>query len=316
MKIFLAFCFSILPYFANSQSYKELSSQAIAAYDKQDFASAVKLFRSAFLLDNTNRGDSYDAACSAALAGDKELAFEWLALAQKNGWTNLNHMKSDKDLVSLHSDARWKQITDAIQIEVDKIEAKYDKALQKQLLDIHKEDQEIRLAYIEARKTHGFKSRQVDSLGQIMQEKDNINLPKVTAILDKYGWVGPDLVGGQANQTLFLVIQHSNLETQQKYLPMMREAVKNKKANGGSLALLEDRVALGLGKRQTYGSQIGTNETTGKNYVLPLDDADNVDKRRAEVGLGSLADYVKRWDIIWDVEKYKKELPMLEALGK
>jgi hypothetical protein len=63
--------------------------------------------------------------------------------------------------------------------------------------------------------------------------------------LDKYGWLGADVVGGQGNSTLFLVIQHSDQATQEKYLPMMREAVKNGKAQGSSLALLEDRAALG-----------------------------------------------------------------------
>lgn len=97
---------------------------------------------------------------------------------------------------------------------------------------------------------------------------------------------------------------------------MMREAVANKKASGSSFALLEDRVALGEGRRQIYGSQIGRHSDTGLYYVLPLDDPDKVDKRRGEVGLGLLADYVSRWDIVWDVEAYKAELPALEAKDK
>lgn len=96
----------------------------------------------------------------------------------------------------------------------------------------------------------------------------------------------------------------------------MREAVKIGNANGSALALLEDRVALGEGKRQIYGSQIGYDSQTKINYVLPLDDPDNVDKRRAEVGLGSLSEYVKRWEIIWNVEEYKKKLPELEEKRK
>lgn len=100
--------------------------------------------------------------------------------------------------------------------------------------------------------------------------QDSINLIKVIEILDKNGWVGADKVGGQANQTLFLVIQHADLKTQQKYLPMMREAVKMNNASGSALALLEDRVSLREGKRQIYGSQIGTDEETQLHYVLPL----------------------------------------------
>ncbi len=78
---------------------------------------------------------------------------------------------------------------------------------------------------------------------KIINEKDSINLIKIKKILDERGWLGADIIGNQGNSTLFLVIQHSDIETQEKYLPMMREAVKKGNANSSSLALLEDRVA-------------------------------------------------------------------------
>jgi hypothetical protein len=199
---------------------------------------------------------------------------------------------------------------------VDVKEANLDKPLQAELLAIYEDDQDIRRTFIKAQKDYGYQSKIVDSLGRIMMQKDSINLIKVTKILDKHGWVGADKVGGQANQTLFLVIQHSDLPTQQKYLPMMREAVKNKNASSSALALLEDRVALGEGKKQIYGSQIGFDKETNTNYVLPLEDPDTVDQRRASVGLGLLADYVKNWNIVWNVEEYKKQLPAIEAKSK
>lgn len=96
----------------------------------------------------------------------------------------------------------------------------------------------------------------------------------------------------------------------------MKEAVKKGNADSGSLALLIDRIEIREGRRQIYGSQIGTKPNTKTQYVLPLIDPDNVDKRRSEVGLGSISDYVKNWNLIWDVEKYKSELPELEKLER
>ncbi len=116
--------------------------------------------------------------------------------------------------------------------------------------------------------------------------------------------------------TLFLVIQHSPLEIQQKYLPMMRDAVKKNNARSSSLALLEDRIALRTGKRQIYGSQIGRDQETGEFYVSPIEDPENVDKRRAEVGLGTIQDYISNWNITWDVEKHKEMTKKLEAEKK
>ncbi|MNY29516.1 hypothetical protein D3C86_1635620 [compost metagenome] len=149
-----------------------------------------------------------------------------------------------------------------------------------------------------------------------MNYKDSLNLFKVTKILDTKGWVGKDVVGEEANKTLFLVIQHADLQTQQKYLPMMQEAVNKGNANGANLALLEDRVALRQGKKQIYGSQIGRDKETNKYYVSILEDPDNVDKRRAEIGLQPMADYVSKWQIKWDVEQYKKDLPEIEKMSK
>jgi hypothetical protein len=152
------------------------------------------------------------------------------------------------------------------------------------------------------------------NLWKTMAEADEADLTQVKAILDERGWVGSDVVGTEANSALFLVIQHADHATQEKYLPLMREAVKAKKARGSELALLEDRVALGEGRPQIYGSQIGRNNTTGQYYLQALADPDHVDERRESVGLPPLAEYVQHWEMKWDLEAYKKRLPELEAL--
>jgi hypothetical protein len=192
------------------------------------------------------------------------------------------------------------------------VETSYNAPLATQLDSIFNEDQQYRVQSDEIEKKFGWDSKESKNLWKIINKKDSSNLVIVTSILDKYGWLGADVVGGKGNQTLFLVIQHSNRATQEKYLPMMREAVKNGKAEGSRLALLEDRVALAQGKKQIYGSQISQDPVTHAYYVRPLEDPDNVDKRRAEVGLEPMAEYVSRWEIKWDVEQYKKDLMKLE----
>ena len=298
--------------FTHGQTYKSLVAEADNFYQNKEYKKAVDKFKVAFEIEQKSAGDIYNASCTASLLGDKNLAFEWLNSALKNGWANVRHLKTDSDLNSLHEDERWNNLVTEMQKEVSKKEANYDKPLQTTLLAIFDDDQMIRQQFITAQKEFGHDSKKVDSLGTIMILKDSINLIKVTEILDNYGWMGIHKIGGQANQTLFLVIQHSDLKTQQKYLPMMREAVKTNNASASSLALLEDRVALEEGKRQIYGSQIGYDEDTEKSYVLPLQDPENVDKRRMKVGLEPMSVYVKGWDITWDAKRYKKVLPALE----
>jgi hypothetical protein len=77
-----------------------------------------------------------------------------------------------------------------------------------------------------------------------------------------------------------------------------------------------DRLVLGQGKRQVYGTQLAIGKESKDPYVLPLDDARNVDKRRAEMGLNSMQENLNRWDLTWDVDAYLKLLPVIEAKEK
>lgn len=78
--------------------------------------------------------------------------------------------------------------------------------------------------------------------------------------------------------------------------------------HGDDVALLEDRLALRQGKKQIYGSQVSLDNQSGKYYVENLQDPENVDKRRAAVGLPPLAEYLKQWGINWNVEEYKRKM--------
>ncbi|MES2875466.1 MAG: DUF6624 domain-containing protein [Bacteroidota bacterium] len=188
-------------------------------------------------------------------------------------------------------------------------------SIKQELLVIHKEDQDIRHEWIAALNHPTHSTKTIDSLGKIMETKDSVNIIHVSRILDDYGWLGKDKIGPDANQTLFLVVQHSDLEIQQKYLPMIRKASLVGDASKSHLALLEDRVALREGKMQIYGSQVGQFLGSKEYYILPLKDPETVDVRRAEVGLQPLADYVKQWKIVWDPQAYIKQLPKIKELN-
>jgi hypothetical protein len=302
-----------------SKEYMINIQKSDSLYNIKEYKSAALCYSAAFKSNGwkATTNDRYNAACTWALANISDSAFYHLTkLVTKVNYSNYEHITTDTDLNSLHNDKRWNPLLELVKINKQKAEANYNKPLMAQLDTIFTEDQKYRVAIHDVEKKYGLGSPEVKKQWKFIESKDSINLVQVSKILDKYGWLGADAIGPKGNSTLFLVIQHADLKTQQKYLPIMREAVKNKKAYGADLALLEDRVAFRQGKRQIYGSQIGTDPTTQKYYVLPLEDPDNVDKRRAEVGLSPLADYVNHWQIIWNVEQYKKDLPKLEEIQK
>ncbi|WP_395053140.1 DUF6624 domain-containing protein [Flavobacterium sp.] len=316
MKKIIVFTLFVTIFSSYGQSYKELIKKADSCYQATNFKSSTDFFAKAFKIESKNPNTLYNGACAAALANDKKNAFTWLNLSVDNGWTNLEHLKTDSDLTNLYSDKKWNIVVKKLEKKLEFLEANYDKPLQKELLEIYKDDQVERLLLNSADKKGVYYGKKIDSLWKIIKFKDSINLIKIIKILDTKGWVGKDKIGQQANSTLFLVIQHSDLAIQQKYLPMMKEAVKKGNADASSLALLEDRIALREGRKQIYGSQIGTNLKTNTQYVLPLEDPDNVNKRREEVGLDSIEEYIKNWNLTWNVEQYKKDLPELEKMTK
>lgn len=189
----------------------------------------------------------------------------------------------------------------------------FNKTLAAQLDSIHQEDQKYRLRIDELLKKSRTESENLEliTLVESMNEKDSTNLLKIEKILDEYGWLGANVIGEQGNSTLFLVIQHSDLETQLKYLPIMKEAVSKGNAEGKDFALLVDRIAMRQGNRQVYGSQI---KIDGEEfYVYPLIEPEKVNERRAEVGLGSIEEYVKNVGITWNVEKHKARTKRIES---
>jgi len=303
------FCFT-LSFAQDMEKYGEHAKAASELYDKKEFKESAEQYKLAFdvLGGKAYPNDRYNAACSYALSAQSDSSFYHLFYLanSKTKYTNYDHLIADTDLKSLYEDKRWSELTTLVKANKDEAEKYFDKPLVAQLNKIYEEDQSYRMKIGEVEKEFGRDSDEMKALWKTINEKDSVNLIAVKKILDERGWLGAEVVGGRGNTTLFLVIQHADLETQEHYLPMMREAVKDGKARGSSLALLEDRVAMRNGKEQIYGSQINRDKATGEFFVFPVVDPENIDARRAEVGLGPIADYAGRWDIKWDVEKHKE----------
>jgi hypothetical protein len=103
-------------------------------------------------------------------------------------------------------------------------------------------------------------------------------------IVSRYGWPGEKLVGELGAQAAWLLVQHSDHDRafQKQCLRLLEEAVQNHDAQAHHLAYLTDRVCVGDGLPQRYGTQL----------EYPIDDAEHVDDRRAAVGLEPLAKYL------------------------
>ena len=153
-------------------------------------------------------------------------------------------------------------------------------------------DQSLRQEMVKLEKERGRNSPEAQEAMKKQREIDEKNIARLEEIIAQHGWPGITKFGGKAASAAFLILQHSDLPYQQKYLPLAREAAAKGELKGSSLALLEDRVRLREGKKQLYGSQVKRN-AMDEWGPEPLEDEENVDALRASVGLMPLADYLQ-----------------------
>lgn len=111
-------------------------------------------------------------------------------------------------------------------------------------------------------------------------------------VVSKHGWPSSSLVGKEGAFDAWLLVQHADADPkfQRQCLDLMTKLPKGE-VQKDNLALLTDRVLLAEGKKQIYGTQFEI--TGGKLVPKNLEDPDNVDKRRAEVGMEPLAKYLE-----------------------
>ena len=126
-----------------------------------------------------------------------------------------------------------------------------------------------------------------------LRKIDAENTAWIKPLMKQHGWLDNSFVGVDG-AAAFLLVQHTqDAEFRKSSLELLQKAVKDGEARGDQLAFLTDRVLMLEGKPQRCGTQ---NRVTkdGKFEVPLIEDEANVDKRRAEVGLGPLAEYIER----------------------
>jgi hypothetical protein len=162
-------------------------------------------------------------------------------------------------------------------------------------------------------KIYGAESKEVQTQQEIYEKNHIVNERKVKTILDKYGWPTKEMIGEQGNWTICNVIQHSDNEVRIQYLPMMRQAVKDKKLEPRFLVRAEDRIATERGDLQIYGGQMKYYPETKSFNLWPVFEPENIDKRRTEIGLDSIAIFLKnRFNFEWNMDEQIKRTAEFE----
>ena len=179
------------------------------------------------------------------------------------------------------------------------------------LCDIGRKDQVVREEWAKVA-TGSVTQEEAIEYALKMEETDSTNLATVSQILDTYGW--PSGLSDAANKAIFLVIDHSDLKTMNKYIGLFRDAVEKGYIQMNDLVTMEDRMLMNEGKPQKYGTQAYSLVEDGKTviYIWPVEDPDKLDALRKSVGLmpiGAYLEIVKQQgvEIIYDSTKTVKD---------
>ncbi len=183
--------------------------------------------------------------------------------------------------------------------------------LRAELMRLVKDDQDIRGKFNGFRKERGLfgidnktlneklnndpeLKKEFLALANRMQELDDSRLLRMKEIITKFGWPGRSLVGTEAAAAAWLIVTHAVRDVTFQRLAL--EAMKKLppcEVENSHLADLTDRVLIGEGKKQLYGTMLDVKED-GKFAPKPVEDEANVDKRRAALGLQPLAEMIRR----------------------
>lgn len=108
--------------------------------------------------------------------------------------------------------------------------------------------------------------------------------------LARFGWPH----GDAAAEAAWLVVQHAigEPEFQRGMLATLREEAAAGRVAPARVAALEDRIAAFEGRAQRFGTQLDWDDGGELSPWPPIEAPERVDERRAEVGLGPLAEHV------------------------
>jgi hypothetical protein len=127
---------------------------------------------------------------------------------------------------------------------------------------------------------------------------DDENTAELKSLLKSHRWFTISKFGKVTDNNAWLLVQHADdqPEFQKEVLAILESLYRSKETKPQNYAYLFDRIAASfsdvkLRKFQRYGTQ-GSCTGPGTWAPLPMEEPASVDVRRAEVGLGPMAEYI------------------------
>lgn len=166
------------------------------------------------------------------------------------------------------------------------------------LSELHERDQQIRHKLLSVQQAYIAEQRTelIDSIVMLVAEQDcadSLNRVAVDSLLQN-GW--PEGLSEQSNRTIWLIIDHADVEYQERYLPLIGQQAVQGTISPSDYATLLDRVNVRRQRPQRFGTQTGYKQRDDEvfTFVYPIEDIDALDSLRLSVGLDSMHLYLRQ----------------------
>ncbi|MCU0408504.1 MAG: hypothetical protein MUD02_06105 [Bacteroidales bacterium] len=266
--------------------------------------SAISEYEKLFPRYRNDRTVVYNYACVLSRAGRRDSSLSYLRKAVRTD-PSLSVL-ADPHLLSLRDMNDWKLFEDEL---IAAVNARIDNSIKdpgyaKSLLRLLCLD---RTGFYEmniAVSTFGPVSPVVTAIRRLHTLQNEKNIQELQLLLGSKGWPERSQVGAMAASSAFFVVQHSDAQTQEKYMGMFEAACRKGEGNWQQYALMFDRMRMNQDKPQRFGTHSYLDPSKGKTDELyPLEDASKVDEWRKEIGLEPLKEYLARTGIKYVPQK-------------
>lgn len=158
---------------------------------------------------------------------------------------------------------------------------KYSAASDK-ILKMAEQDQSLRMQWQEKGQDSDWTEK--------LKEIDEKHTRAMKNIVDDIGWPSISKVGSKASHAAWLLVQHvdQDVDFQKQCLESMK-AEADTEVSRRNIAYLTDRIRMNESRPQVYGTQYVKSESDPSLWEpYPVEDIENVDKRRKQMGMQSL----------------------------